>query len=435
MAQEKPQAEITVDEYTKGLVGPDVEWAGTVADGGTVRTHTPPACWGPMITPSFKGGHEVTKPVAVEGATVGDAIALHIRDIEVTSVATSTGTMAPREEAFGEDPFVDHVCPECGTPWPDTVVEGTGEGAIRCAECGADASSFGFEYGITTVFDDERRVGITVDADAAHELALRADEAATLPENAEQHPILLYEPSEMPGTLGHLRPFVGNIGSTPPIEMPDSHNAGDFGQSLIGAEHEWGLSGTDELAKRTDGHMDVNAVRPGAVLIVPVKVDGGGIYVGDMHANQGDGELALHTTDVSGWTEFEVELIEDVDIDGPLLLPNEEDLSHIVAPFTDADKDRGRALGREYDVDVETDLAPMQIIGSGATINAATENAYDRAGTLFGMSEGEIRTRATFTGGVEVGRLPGVVQLSFLVPIELLTEQGLDGLVREQYDL
>lgn len=429
------QKEITVKEYTMGLVGPEVEWAGTVDDGGTVRTHTPPACWGPMITPSFKGGHEVTKPVAVDGATRGDAIALHINDIEVTSIATSTGTMEPRDDAFGEDPFVDHKCPECGAPWPKTIVEETGEDAIRCAKCGANAAPFALGYGITTAFDDELTVGITLDDEAAHDLATRAEEAAALPENAEQHPILLFEPSEMPGTLGHLRPFLGNIGSTPPIEMPDSHNAGDFGQSLIGADHQWGLTGTDELAKRTDGHLDVNAVRPGAVLVVPVKVDGGGIYVGDMHANQGDGELALHTTDVSGWTEFEVEVIEDLDIDGPLLLPNEEDLSHIVEPFTEADKERGRALGDKYGVDVETNAAPIQIIGSGATINAATENAYDRAKTLFGMSKGEIRTRATFSGGVEVGRLPGVVQLSLMVPIDLLAEQGLDTLVREQYGL
>lgn len=435
MAQQEIHDELTVDEYTRGLVGPDLDWVGTVADGGTVRTHTPPACWGPMITPKFKGGHEVTKPVAVDGATVGDAIAIHIRDVEVTSVATSTGTMEPREDAFGEDPFVDHVCPECGAEWPESIVEGTGEEAIRCAECGANASPFAFGYGITTAFDDEMQVGITVDESAAHDLALRAEEAAALPENAEQHPILLFEPSEMPGALAHLRPFVGNIGSTPPIEMPDSHNAGDFGQSLIGAEHDWGLRGTDDLAKRTDGHMDVNAVRPGAVLVVPVKVDGGGIYVGDMHANQGDGELALHTTDVSGWTEFDVEVIEGLDVDGPLLLPNGEDLPHIATPYSDEEIERGRELGEAYGVDVETDAGPIQVIGSGATINAATENAYDRAETLLGMSEGEIRTRATITGGVEVGRLPGVVQLTLLVPMEILEDRGIAHLVRSQYDL
>jgi len=428
-------SELNVDEYTLGLVGPDQEWAGTVADGGTVRTHTPPACWGPMITPEFRGGHEVTKPIAVEGAEVGDAIAITIRDVEVTSVATSTGSMAEREGAFGDDPFVDHKCPECGAEWPESVVEGTGEESVRCAECGANASSFAFEYGITAVFDEDHEVGITVDREAAHGLAERAEEASALPENSRQHPILLYEPSEMPGTLAHLRPFIGNIGTTPPIEMPDSHNAGDFGQFLVGASHDWGLEDEAELDQRTDGHMDVNAVREGAVLICPVKVDGGGLYVGDMHANQGDGELALHTTDVSGRAEFGVEVVKGLDIDGPVLLPNEADLPHISKPYTDDEIERGRKLGAEYGVDVETDMGPIQIIGSGATINDATENAYARAETLLGMSEGEIRTRCTFTGGVEVGRLPGVVQLTMLAPMDVLEDRGIAHLVRDQYGL
>lgn len=433
MAQEHVSQHLEVDEYTLGLVGPEQEWAGTVADGGTVRTHTPPACWGPMITPRFRGGHEVTKPIAVEGAEVGDAIAIRITDVQVTSAATSTGTMVTRDGAFGDDPFVDHVCPECGEPWPETVVEGTGADAVRCANCGANASAFAFEYGFTAVFDEDYETGLTVDADAAADLAERAEEAIALPEHSRQHPILLYRPAEMPGTPGHLRPFVGNIGTTPAIELPDSHNAGDFGQSLVGAGHEWGLDDVADLEHRTDGHMDVNAVREGAILIAPVKVDGGGIYVGDMHANQGDGELALHTTDVSGITEFEVEVIEDLDIDGPLLLPNEEDLPHIAKPFTEADLERARSLADHYGVDLVEAYGPVQVIGSGATINAATENAYERAGDLLDMSQGEVRARCTFTGGVEVGRLPGVVQLTMLAPMDRLEAAGIGHLVREQY--
>jgi acetamidase/formamidase len=434
MAQRNVEDVIEVDRYTRGLVGPDVEWAGTVADGGTIKTHTPAGCWGPMITPTFKGGHEVTRPVAVEGAEVGDAVALHIRDIEVTSIATSTGSMREREAAFGDDPFVDHVCPECGAAWPETVVEGTGEESIRCAECGANASSFGFDYGYTVAFDEDHTVGLTMDAEAAEDLAGRAEEALALPEHSEQHPILLYKPSEFPGTLGHLRPFVGNVGTTPPVELPDSHNAGDFGQFLIGADHDWGLASEAELADRTDGHMDINAVREGAVLICPVKVDGGGVYVGDMHANQGDGELSLHTTDVSGHTELGVEVIKGLDIDGPLLLPNGEDLPHIAQPYTDAELETGRELADQYGVDLVEDVGPIQVIGSGATVNDATQNAFDRATDLLGMSEGEVRARCTFTGGVEIGRLPGVVQLTLLAPMDVLADRGLDSLVRAQYD-
>jgi len=432
---EQIQQELDVDRFTLGLVGPDQEWAGTVADGGTVHTHTPPACWGPMITPEFRGGHEVTRPIRVENAEPGDALVVHIKDVEVTSVATSTGSMAEREDAFGSDPFVDHRCPECGTEWPDSVVEGTGEDAIRCAECGANASSFGFEFGYTVAFDEDRSVGLTIGPDGAADLAERADEAMALPEHSRQHPILLYKPDEIPGTLGHLRPFIGNIGTTPSVEFPDSHNAGDFGQFLIGADHDWGLDDEAALEARTDGHLDSNDVRPGATLICPIEIDGAGLYVGDLHANQGDGELSLHTTDVSGRTELEINVIKRLDIDGPLLLPNESDLPDIAKPYTEAEREAGDALAAEHQVDDVVDAAPLQIIGSGATINDATENAFARAGTLFDMSEGEVRARCTFTGGVEIARLPGVVQLSMLAPMDLLEERGLADTVREQYDL
>ena len=48
------QQELDVDRFTLGLVGPDQEWAGTVADGGTVRTHTPTR--DPAVTSRTPGG-------------------------------------------------------------------------------------------------------------------------------------------------------------------------------------------------------------------------------------------------------------------------------------------------------------------------------------------------------------------------------------------
>jgi acetamidase/formamidase len=433
MMSQQIQQELEVDQYTLGLVGPEQEWAGTVADGGTVRTHTPPACWGPMITPRFRGGHEVTRPIRVENAEPGDALVVRIKDVEVTSVATSTGSMLERDGAFGDDPFIDHRCPGCGTEWPETVVEGVGEDAVRCANCGENASSFGFEYGYTVVFDDDRSVGLTVGSEGASRLAEDAAEKMALPENSRQHPILLYAPDEIPGTLGRLRPFIGNIGTTPSVELPDSHNAGDFGQFLVGADHDWGIADESELEARTDGHLDSNDVRAGATLVCPVEIDGAGLYVGDLHANQGDGELSLHTTDVSGRTELEVEVVKDVNLDGPLLLPNESDLPDIAKPYADAERATGEELADQYGVDGVVDAAPVQFIGSGATINDATQNAFDRAASLFDVSEGEVRARCTFTGGVEIARLPGVVQLSMLAPVELLDAAGLTDVVLSHY--
>jgi acetamidase/formamidase len=141
----------------------------------------------------------------------------------------------------------------------------------------------------------------------------------------------------------------------------------------------------------------------------------------------------LHTTDVSGTVTMDVEVIHDLELDGPILLPNEEDLPFISEPYDDAEREAGVALGADHGVDVETEMAPVQVIGSGATVNDATQNAFDRAGTLFDMSEGEVRARCTFTGGVQIGRLPGVVQLDMLVPKPLLAARGLDELVETQY--
>src|SRR5215213_10072323 len=44
---------------------------GPVRDGGHIVFNSTPGCWGPMITPSIRGGQEVCRPVAVEGAEVG----------------------------------------------------------------------------------------------------------------------------------------------------------------------------------------------------------------------------------------------------------------------------------------------------------------------------------------------------------------------------
>jgi len=67
-------------------------------------------------------------------------------------------------------------------------------------------------------------------------------------------------------------------------------------------------------------------------------------------------------------------------------------------------------------VQVHADVAPVQFIGSGPTINDAADNAIARAATLLVISQAEVRNRCTISGNVEIARLPGVVQLTMLAP-------------------
>ena len=96
-----------------------------------------------------------------------------------------------------------------------------------------------------------------------------------------QNPILTFAPHDLVGLVARLRPFMGQIGTTPSIRIPDSHNAGDFGSFLIGAPHEYALTAEQLVKHKTDGHMDIDAVRAGAILICPVKTLGGGVYLGE----------------------------------------------------------------------------------------------------------------------------------------------------------
>ncbi len=426
---------IVVEEYTGGLIGPSLEMIGTLKDGGTISTVSPPGCWGPMITPEFVGGHQVSRPVAVEGAQIGDAVGIFIEKVWVRSQATSSGTMVTKAAAFGSDPFVDKRCPNCQTPWPPSRIEGTGPECVRCAQCGAEASPFAFEEGYTIAFDDKRRMGITVGEEAASTLANRAYEVAALPKQSRQHPILLYKPHTIPGTLSRLQSFIGNIGTIPSRDMPDSHNAGDFGSFLVGAKHRFGLTQAELDQHRTDCHLDCNAVRAGAILICPVKVEGAGIYIGDSHANQGDGELALHTTDITADVTVRVKVIKNLALEGPILLPMPEDLPYIARPYTKKEIEIGQRLARQHGVTLQRKMGPIQVIGTGPTVNEATDNAIGRAARLLQVSQAEIRNRCTITGAVEIARLPGAVQLTILAPLDRLDALGFGRLVRRQYDL
>ena len=132
---------IEVNTYTRGILGPSNEMLGPVKNGGVIKAGTPPGCWGPMITPKFQGGHEVSQPVAVEGAEIGDAVAIKIKHMRVTSLATSSGVMEFVDGRYVGDPFVAKLCNSCGTVSPASHIEGIGDDAVHCDNCGAEVNA------------------------------------------------------------------------------------------------------------------------------------------------------------------------------------------------------------------------------------------------------------------------------------------------------
>jgi formamidase len=423
---------IFVNELTNGILDPEQPMLGPVKNGGYIIANTAPGCWGPMITPCIRGGHEVTKPVFVEGAEVGDAIAIRIKSIQVTSIATSSGNDKPVEGRFIGDPFIAVKCPGCGELYPETVINGIGPKAICCSKCGHDVTPFVFTNGYTIAFDSNRKIGVTLGKEAAEKIAKDGRAYMNTPEISVQNPIVTFAPHDLVGTVARVRPFLGQLGTTPKRPMPDSHNAGDFGQFLIDAPHEYGIT-HEQLEDRTDGHMDINRVREGAVLICPVKVPGGGVYMGDMHAMQGDGEIAGHTTDVSGIVTLQTVVIKNLPIDGPILLPVPEDLPYLAKPLSKIEKEAAKKVAAQWGVYKLEESLPISFIGTGANLNEATENGLNRAAELLGVSVPEIMNRATITGSIEIGRHPGVVTVTFLAPVNYLDKLGLTEMIGDQY--
>lgn len=426
---------VRVDKFTRGIVGPSQPMLGPVKNGGTIATGTAPGCWGPMITPKFQGGHEVTQPVAVEGAEIGDAIALKLKRVEVTSLATASGVMQTVDGRFVGDPFVAKVCPKCGAASPSSHLEGIGQQAVHCDACGAEVSAFRVSHGYVILFDHENQVAVTVTKEIAERIARDPSSFARLPAASEQHSILAFAQADLAGLISRMQPFMGNIGTTPSRDLPDSHNCGDFGAFLVNAPHKYGMSQAELDLHKTDGHMDANSVRAGAIVICPVKVPGGGVYLGDMHAQQGNGEIAVHTTDVAGEVELQVEVVKGLALDGPILLQRLEDLPPLARPITPELRSKAKALAQRYGAVPIEENGPITFIGSGPTINDATRNGLERAAKVTGLPYDEILNRATIAGSIEIARLPGVARVTFLCPMAVLERMGIAHLVRQQYGL
>lgn len=421
---------IFVNEFTD-ILNPDDEMLGPVRDGGTIIANIPPGNWGPMITPNIRGGQEVTKPIYIQGAEVGDALIVEVKSIQVTSFATSSGLATSIPERYIGDPYLNVKCPGCGKLIPNTYKSGIGKGAIRCETCHTETSPFEMTSGYTMVFDDKHELGVTVSKEGARKIASKAEYYMRIPENSKQNEAVILAPTDISGNIARVRAFLSQLGTMPSIAMPENYNAGDVGLALVDAPHEYAITKEQLINHATDGNLNINKLRQGSMIICPVKVQGGGLYLGGLVAALGEGTLA--GADVSGIVQVQVKVLKRVNLDGPILLPNNEDLSYTLKPFTKKERELARDIGEDFGVKQFEETYPLSFIGSGENINDAIENGYARASQFLEMSAYEIKNRASITGSVEIGRLPGIAIVSLQVPKSILKKKQLYKMVKQHY--
>src|SRR5699024_4962923 len=153
----------------------------------------------------------------------------------------------------------------------------------------------------------------------------------------------------------------------------------------------------------------------------------------DRHEMKGDGEIAGDTADVSRIVNLQINVLKDMQLDGPVLLPVYEDLPHLAKPFSEEEKQQALKLGKQWGVEVIEESYTVSFVGSGADLNEATNNGMERASKFFDITVPEVMNRATINGSIEIGRHPGVVTVTFLAPESYLKKKDLLELVKEQY--
>jgi hypothetical protein len=179
----------------------------------------------------------------------------------------------------------------------------------------------------------------------------------------------------------------------------------------------------EELARhKTDGHMDVAAVRAGATIVCPVKVPGGGVYLGDMHALQGDGEIAGHTCDVAGHAMLQVDVLKGLSIDGPILFPVDEDLPFLARAMPRRERNSAIEIAKSHGIkELERNL-PISFIGTGKDLNLAIDNGLERAADFLQMSVPDVKTVQRFSAALRSAEARELLASRSAPPLRLLRE-------------
>jgi hypothetical protein len=132
---------------------------------------------------------------------------------------------------------------------------------------------------------------------------------------------------------------------------------------------------------------------------------------------------------------LQVRVLKGLELDGPIILPVAEDLPFLARPLTRAERAQAVTVAARYGVGELEESLPISVVGTGPDLNSAVTNGLARAARLLDVTVPEVQNRATITGSIEIGRAPGVVQVTFLAPAAALERRGLANLVRTHYGL
>lgn len=95
------------------------------------------------------------------------------------------------------------------------------------------------------------------------------------------------------------------------------------------------------------GNMDTRLIGAGATVYLPVYHPGGGVYFGDVHAAQGDGEVFLTGVEIAAEIEATIDLVRDATFPVPLVETADVVSTVAEAPTLDEASTKALHMARE----------------------------------------------------------------------------------------
>ena len=148
-----------------------------------------------------------------------------------------------------------------------------------------------------------------------------------------------------------LRPMIGWVGLQPADGSLDTGSCG-----------------------RTGGNLDTPLLGAGARVLLPVEVPEAAIYVGDVHASQGDGELFLTGIEIGATVTLSVDVAADLTVHGPLVETAE--VVAVIGPDTGLQDSADGACTRA--VGILRTLAGVSAYEAGFLLSAACDLRISR---------------------------------------------------------